>query len=145
MLLLNKKLYLFGITKSPLCSYCKTYTLLRWNSNTFFCECDSTKYLWLQLNRDFHSELQAYGLLLDWESCLGDKWALSEEWEIFKGFTWILGAFFFFYLFFPKQLLSSCCHCIFIFFFLPLYFQNYNTVVVNITKLYISICVASIT
>ena len=38
---LNKKLYLFGITKSPLCSYCNT------NNETpihLFCECNSTKY-----------------------------------------------------------------------------------------------------
>ena len=137
MLLLNKKLYLFGITKSPLCSYCKTYTLLRWNTNTFFCECDSTKYLWLQLNRDFHSELQAYSLLLDWESCLGDKWALSEEWEIFKGFTWILGAFFFFTYFFQNSSwVAAAIILLFAFFYLYIF---------KITKLYISICVASIT
>ena len=50
ILFLNKKLYLVGITKSPLCSYCNT------NDETpihLFCECNSTKYLWLQLNRHF--------------------------------------------------------------------------------------------
>ena len=54
ILFLNKKLYLSGKTKSPLCSYCNT------NDETpihLFCECNSTKYLWLQLNRYFHSDL----------------------------------------------------------------------------------------
>ena len=54
ILFLNKKLYLSGITKSPLCSYCNT------NDETpihLFCECNSTKSLWLQLNRHFHSDL----------------------------------------------------------------------------------------
>ena len=54
ILFLNKKLYLFGITKSPLCSYCNTYDE---TPIQLFCECDSTKYLWLQLNRHFHSDL----------------------------------------------------------------------------------------
>ena len=51
---LNKKLYLVGITKISLCSYCNTYdeTLIH-----LFCECNSTKYLWLQLNRHFCSDL----------------------------------------------------------------------------------------
>ena len=54
ILFLNKKLYLFGITKNLLCSYCNTYdeTLIH-----LFCECNSTKYLWLQLNRHFCSDL----------------------------------------------------------------------------------------
>ena len=55
ILFLNKKLYLVGITKSPLCSYCNT------NDETpihLFCECNSTKSLWLQLNRHFHSDLK---------------------------------------------------------------------------------------
>ena len=55
ILLLNKKLNLSGITKSPLCSYCNT------NDETpihLFCECNSTKSLWLQLNRHFHSDLK---------------------------------------------------------------------------------------
>ena len=55
ILFLNKKLYLSEITKSPLCSYCNT------NDETpihLFCECNSTKSLWLQLNRHFHSELK---------------------------------------------------------------------------------------
>ena len=55
ILFLNKKLYLSGITKSPLCSYCNT------NDETpihLFCECNSTKSLWLQLNRRFHSDLK---------------------------------------------------------------------------------------
>ena len=52
---LNKKLYLFGKTKNPLRSYCNT------NDETpihLFCECNSTKSLWLQLNRHFHSDLK---------------------------------------------------------------------------------------
>ena len=55
ILFLNKKLYLSGITKSPLCSYCNT------NDETpihLFCECNSTKSLWLKLNRHFHSDLK---------------------------------------------------------------------------------------
>ena len=55
MLFINKKLYLSRITKSPLCSYCNT------NDETpihLFCECNSTKSLWLQLNRRFHSDLK---------------------------------------------------------------------------------------
>ena len=55
ILFLNKKLYLCGKTKSPLCSYCNT------NDETpkhLFCECNSTKSLWLQLNRHFHSDLK---------------------------------------------------------------------------------------
>ena len=55
ILFLNKKLYLSGITKSPLCSYCNT------NDETsihLFCECNSIKSLWLQLNRNFHSDLK---------------------------------------------------------------------------------------
>ena len=54
-LFLNKRLYLFGITKSSQCSYCNT------NDETpihLFCECNSTKSLWLQLNRHFHSDLK---------------------------------------------------------------------------------------
>ena len=55
ILFLNKKLYISGITKSSLCSYCNT------NDETpihLFCECNSTKSLWLQLNRHFHSDLK---------------------------------------------------------------------------------------
>ena len=55
ILFLNKKLYLSGKTKNPLCSYCNT------NDETpihLFCECNSTKSLWLQLNRRFHSDLK---------------------------------------------------------------------------------------
>ena len=55
ILFLNKKLYFSGITKSPLCSYCNT------NDETpihLFCECNSTKSLWLQLNRHLHSDLK---------------------------------------------------------------------------------------
>ena len=55
ILSLNKKLYLSGITKNPLCSYCNT------NDETpihLFCECNSTKSLWLQLNRHFHADLK---------------------------------------------------------------------------------------
>ena len=54
-LFLNKRLYLFGITKSSQCSYCNT------NDETpihLFCECNSTKYSWLQLKRHFHSDLK---------------------------------------------------------------------------------------
>ena len=54
ILFLNKNLYLFGIKESPLCFYCNT------NDETpihLFYECNSTKYLWLQLNRHFHSDL----------------------------------------------------------------------------------------
>ena len=55
ILFLNKKLYLSGITKSTLCFYCNS------NDETpihLFCECSSTKSLWLQLNRHFHSDLK---------------------------------------------------------------------------------------
>ena len=55
ILFLNKKLYLSRITKSPLCSYYNT------NDETpihLFCECNSTRSLWLQLNRHFHSDLK---------------------------------------------------------------------------------------
>ena len=44
ILFLNKNLYLFGITKSPLFSYSNT------NDETpihLFCECNSTKHLWV--------------------------------------------------------------------------------------------------
>ena len=44
ILFLNKKLYLSGKTKDPLCSYCNT------NDKTpihLFCECNSAKSLWL--------------------------------------------------------------------------------------------------
>ena len=54
ILFLNKKLYLSGKTKNPLCSYCNT------NDKTpihLFCECNSAKSLWLQLNSHFHSDL----------------------------------------------------------------------------------------
>ena len=54
ILLLNKKLYLFGITKGLLCFNCNTYDEAPIH---FFCECSSTKYLWLQLNRHLHSDL----------------------------------------------------------------------------------------
>ena len=55
ILFLNKKLHLSGITESPLCSYCNT------SNETpihLFCECNSTKSLWQQLNRHFHSDLK---------------------------------------------------------------------------------------
>ena len=55
ILFLNKKPYLSGITKSSVCSYCNT------NNETqihLFCECNSTKSLWLQLNRQFHFDLK---------------------------------------------------------------------------------------
>ena len=55
ILILNKKLYLSVITKSLLCSYCNT------SNETpihLFCECNSTKSLWLQLNRHLHSDLK---------------------------------------------------------------------------------------
>ena len=55
ILFLNKKLYLFGITKSPLCSYCNAYDETPIH---LFCECNSTKYLWLQLSRHFRSDLK---------------------------------------------------------------------------------------
>ena len=47
---LNKKLCLFGITKSPLCSYCNTKDE---TAVHLFCECNSARYLWLPLNRHF--------------------------------------------------------------------------------------------
>ena len=55
ILFVNKNLYLFGITKSPLCFYCNTIdeTLIHLR-----CECNSTKCLWLQLNWCFHSDLK---------------------------------------------------------------------------------------
>ena len=55
ILFLNKKLYLFGITKSPQCSYCNTYDETPIH---LFCECNYTKYLWLQLNKHFRSDLK---------------------------------------------------------------------------------------
>ena len=55
ILFLNKKLYLFGITKRPLCSQCSTNHEIPLH---LFCECNSTKYLWLKLNRHFHSHLK---------------------------------------------------------------------------------------
>ena len=54
ILFLNKKLYLLEITKSPLCSYCNTYDETPIH---LFCECNSTKYLWIQLNKYFRSDL----------------------------------------------------------------------------------------
>ena len=54
ILFLNKKLYLFGITKRPLCSYCSTSDEATIH---LFCECNSAKYLWLYLNRYFYSDL----------------------------------------------------------------------------------------
>ena len=42
------------ITKSPLCSYCNTYDETPIH---LFCECNSTKYLWIQLNKYFRSDL----------------------------------------------------------------------------------------
>ena len=67
ILFLKKKLYLFGITKSPLCSYCNTYDETPIN---LFCECNYTKYLWLQLNRQFRSDL-TYPLLTPQTAILG--------------------------------------------------------------------------
>ena len=55
ILFLNKKLCLSGKTKNPLFSYCNT------NDETpihLFCECNSIKSLWRQLNRHFHSDLK---------------------------------------------------------------------------------------
>ena len=52
-------LYLFAIIKSPLCSYCST------NDETsihLFCECNSSKYLWLQLSMDVRSDLMFHVL-----------------------------------------------------------------------------------
>ena len=54
ILFLNEKLYLFGITKSPLCSYCNKYDETPIH---LFYEWNSTKYLWLQLNKHFHFDL----------------------------------------------------------------------------------------
>ena len=54
ILFLSKKQYIFRVTKSPICSYCNTYDETPIN---LFCESDSTKYLWLQLNRHFHYDL----------------------------------------------------------------------------------------
>ena len=47
-------MYLFETTRSPLCSCCNTYNE---TPIPLFCECNSTKYLWLQLNRHFHCDL----------------------------------------------------------------------------------------
>ena len=52
---LNKKLYLSGITRIPLCSYCNANGELPIH---LFLECNSTKSLWLQLNWHFHSDLR---------------------------------------------------------------------------------------
>ena len=54
ILFLNKKLYLCGLTKGPPCSYCNTYDERQVHS---FCECNSTKHVWLQLKRHFHYHL----------------------------------------------------------------------------------------
>ena len=67
ILFLNKKLYLSRITKSPLCPYCNT------NDETpilLFCECNSTKSLWLQLHRYFHSDL-TFPVLIPQTAILG--------------------------------------------------------------------------
>ena len=54
ILFLTRKLYHSGITKSALCSYCVT----NYETPThLFCECNSSKSLWLQLNRHFYSDL----------------------------------------------------------------------------------------
>ena len=67
ILFLNKKLYLFEIIKSPLCSYRNTYDETPIH---LFCECNSTKYLWLQLNRHFRSDL-TFPLLTPQTAILG--------------------------------------------------------------------------
>ena len=54
ILFLNEKFYFFWITKSLLCSYYNTYDEIPIH---LFCECDYTKYLWLQLNRHFNFDL----------------------------------------------------------------------------------------
>ena len=55
ILFINKKLYLFGITKSQLCSYCNTND--ETPINLFLSAILPKIYLWLQLNRHFHSDL----------------------------------------------------------------------------------------
>ena len=40
------------------------FQYLQWNTNTFFCECNSTKYLWLQLSSQFHCDLTFPALTL---------------------------------------------------------------------------------
>ena len=48
ILLLNKNLYLCGITKIPLCSYCN---IINKTPIHLFCGCNSTKYSWLRLKQ----------------------------------------------------------------------------------------------
>ena len=59
---INQKLYLCGTTKNPLCSYCNTYAETPIH---LFCECDSTKYLWLQSVRHSHCDLTFPALTRD--------------------------------------------------------------------------------
>ena len=59
--------YLFGITKSPLCSYCNTTDE---KPIHLFCECNSTKYLWLQLKMNGRSDL-TFHLLTPQTAILG--------------------------------------------------------------------------
>ena len=54
MLFLNKKLHIFGIKSSPLCSFCNLY-----DETPFyiFYECDRVKYLWSDLVQCFQDTL----------------------------------------------------------------------------------------
>ena len=53
-LYLNKKLFFFGKTSSPLCSYCHKYDE---EVIHFFCTCENTQKLWLCLTQFFQSEI----------------------------------------------------------------------------------------
>ena len=54
ILYLNKKLHIFGIKSSPLCSFCNVYEETPFH---IFYECDHVKFLWSELDQCFQSTL----------------------------------------------------------------------------------------
>ena len=54
VLFLNKKLHIFGIKSSPLCSFCN---LCDETPLYIFCECDCIKFLWSDLVQYFQNSL----------------------------------------------------------------------------------------
>ena len=54
ILYLNKKLQIFGIKSSPLCSFCNVYDEIPFH---IFYECDRVKYLWSDLVQCFQNIL----------------------------------------------------------------------------------------
>ena len=54
ILYLNKKLHIFGIKSSPLCSFCNLYDETPCH---IFYECDRVKFLWLELVQCFQNTL----------------------------------------------------------------------------------------